>query len=334
MSADNSSQFPYQACLMPNLPEETQLQIRDLTNHVAIPLNMLVAAMSFVCNGLVIMTVARTKSLHQPPLLMLCSLAMTDVLYSQYSFFRFIELLAHDHMCPDRASEEIATLAALCLLATLGNLAIISRDRYLAVRKPWWYRTHVTKSRAMKMICVPWLTSAVISFIMYLSRKFEGRFPPLGQVMSLLFCFICFSVITFYYLSLFCRKPSPEEVLLVRAVLEREKRTANTVALILLVLLVTFLPGLPFPLVLNAIGVSNFQPFRPLYGILLQLNGLLNPLLNFGRSKEMRTALRKFFKCSQKVQPLSTTSAPRQQPVTTQVTNSSSSTTTPTPAKQ
>ena len=111
--------------------------------------------MSFACNGLVVYTVARTKFLQQPPLLMLCSLALTDVLFSLYAIYRYIEVLAHRYMCPESVSPEKGGLSALCLLATLGNLAIISRDRYLAVRKPWWYHTHVTKSRAMKLMCVP-----------------------------------------------------------------------------------------------------------------------------------------------------------------------------------
>ena len=313
MVADNSSQLPYQVCLIPNLPEETQHQIRDFTNHVARPVNALLAVMSIVCNGLVVITVARTKYLQQPPLLMLCSLAMTDVLFSQYFLLRYIiAILAHEYMCPN-TSIEIASLFPLCTLATLGNLAVISRDRYLAVRKPWWYRSHVTKSRAIKLICASWLISVVISITMYLSKKFHDRFSPIGQITSLLFYLICFFVIILSCFGLYCKKTPPKEVLQ-RAILEREKRTANTVALILLVLSITFLPGLLFPLILYTKDVG-VQPFRPFYSFLLVINGFLNPLLNFGRNREMRRALRNLFKCSQQVQPSSAASA-AQQPAT------------------
>ena len=313
MIADNSSQFPYQVCLIPNLPEETQHQIRDIANHVFGPVNALLAVLSFVCNGLVIITVARTKSLQQPPLLMLCSLAMTDVLFSQYFLLRYIAILAHEYMCPV-TSVEIASLFPLCTLATLGNLAVISRDRYLAVRKPWWYRSHVTKSRAIKFICASWLISAVISITMYLSRKFDGRFPPIGQITPLSFYLICFFVIVFSYLGIYCKKTPAEEVLHIRAILEREKRLANTVGLILLVLFLTFLPGLFFVLILHARYISP-PPFRPFYSFLLVINGFLNSLLNFGRNREMRRALRNLFKCSHQVQPSSAASA-AQQPAT------------------
>ena len=52
-------------------------------------------------------------------------------------------------------------------------------------------------------------------------------------------------------------------------------------------------------------GFKNFLPFRPYYIIFIQLNGALNPLLNFGRSKKMRKAIRDLFKCILQVQPLS-----------------------------
>ena len=327
MTVDNSSQPPYQACLVPSLPEETQHQMRDITNYLVYPLNLVVATMSFACNGLVVYTVARTKFLQQPPLLMLCSLALTDVLFSLYAIYRYIEVLAHRYMCPESVSPEKGGLSALCLLATLGNLAIISRDRYLAVRKPWWYHTHVTKSRAMKLMCVPWLVSLIISFLLYLSKKLPGRFPPLGEITSLLFFLICFFVIIFSYLGIFFKKTPPEEAFHIRAILEREKRTANTVAFILIALLATFLPSILFVLVLNASGVTNVSPFRPFYGFVLQLNGILNPLLNFGRSKEMRRALRNLLKCSQQVQPSSASSGFIATTTTTTTTSSTTTTT-------
>ena len=132
-------------------------------------------------------------------------------------------------------------------------------------------------------------------------------------------------MIIFSYLGIFFKKTPPEEAFHIRAILEREKRTANTVAFILIALLATFLPSILFVLVLNASGVTNVSPFRPFYGFFLQLNGILNPLLNFGRSKEMRRALRNLLKCSQQVQPSSATSGFT---ATTTTTTTTSSTTT------
>ena len=156
------------------------------------------------------------------------------------------------------------------------------------------------------MICIPWSTSAVVTFFLYLSLKTKDRFPLFGKIVLFncfikLFYFLCAFLIIIYYLGLLCKKTPPEEALNIRAILEREKRTANTVSWILLALVVTFLPGVFTPLVLHANDVPNSIAYTPYFGFLLQLIGLLNPLLNFGRSKEMRRALRNVFKRSQQV---------------------------------
>ena len=70
---------------------------------------------------------------------------------------------------------------------------------------------------------------------------------------------------------------------------------ANAVKMIILALLLTFLPALLCPLVLTLKGIENHQPYSPFYGFLFTMNTFLNPLLNFGRSKDMRRVLRVFF---------------------------------------
>ena len=296
-----NSTFPYEACLMPNLPENQQQQMRDFTNYFVRPLGMLIALMSFVSNSFVIVTVARKKSLQQPSMLMLSSLAITDVLYSLQSLSRHIKTLTHDHMCLHSAGVPVMSL--LCIFATLANVALISRDRYLAIRRPWWYRHHVTKSRAMRMICVVWFITIMITLLIYLRSEFQIQFIPSGIIISFVFYFVCFFVIGLSYLGIVLKKNQPRDALQVNGVLEREKRLANTVGLILLVLFITFLPGLLSPLALHLVGLRYVSAFEPFYIILLLLNGLLNPLVNFGRSREMRRGLGELLKWSREVQP-------------------------------
>lgn len=257
MIANTSSGYPYEACLIPSLPENPQQQIRDFTNYFVQPLGMLIAVMSFVCNSLVIITVARKKSLQQPSMLMLCSLAVTDLLYSPYCLFRDITTLTHEHMCPDETSGAAHLMSVLCLLATLTNVALISRDRYLAVRKPWWYRHHVTKSRAIKMICVVWFISILIMLLSFIQSKGQLMFIPNSSYVSLLIYFLCFVVIGFSYLGIFLKKNRPGNQEQLNAVSQRERRLANTVALILLILLLTFLPGIILPLALHLGGLQR-----------------------------------------------------------------------------
>ena len=302
MSAENTSLFPYQKCLMVALSyKETQLQLRDITNYVIIPAQILVIFLSLVCNAFVVITVAHTQSLRQHPQLMLSSLAITDVIFALNAPYRIIPVLAHEHKCPNNTTSPL--IAGLSRQATPGNMAIISIDRYLAVRKLWWYRAHMTKSRALKMIGLPWVATVVVTSLLYLESLSDGPFP-FGKIIAFLFYFLCIFCTIFSHIFLFCNKTPPEEVMNIRNVYEREKRLANTVAWILLLLLVLFLPGTIVPLVLIAANVPNVPAYARYSVFLLLLNELLNPLVNFGRNKRMRKALRKLMTCSQQVEPV------------------------------
>ena len=73
-------------------------------------------------------------------------------------------------------------------------------------------------------------------------------------------------------------------------------------------LLLTFVPAICFPAILSVSirvsgGVNSFDnlaPWRPFYGVLISLNGLLNPLLNYGRNEDVRKALRDLIGCPQR----------------------------------
>ena len=86
------------------------------------------------------------------------------------------------------------------------------------------------------------------------------------------------------------------------AVLRREKKLANTIGLIVIVLCFTFLPALMAPLVLLASGFSDLTPFRPLFNVFITLNRLLNPLLNYGRNGAIRRGVRGLIRCPQFIQ--------------------------------
>lgn len=299
--ANNLTQLPYQACLVQNIPQETQHQLRDFTNYGVRPMGMLLAVIGFFCNALVVFTVTRNRSLQSPSFLMLCSLSVTDLLYTSYSIFRDVSAIADKYMCPPSGGSGVSSrlshaTSILCLYATLANLALISRDRYLAVRKPWWYRSNVTRYRAIVKILVTW----VICILAVLLAELD--MIPYGNFSALLFYLICFLVIIISYIGIFSKKMNPTETQL-RPSLERERRIAITVGIILVVLFLTFLPALMSPLILHLLGIMSLSAYRPFYTFFLQLNAFLNPLLNFGRSKDMRTGLRKLIKLSRQIQP-------------------------------
>ena len=304
MIANNFSRLPYEACLIPNLPEEIQHRVRDIGNYVVRPLYMLLAVMAFVCNALICITVARTKSLQRPSLLMLCSLSVTDLIYALFPLYMGIKTVLSENMCVGTLDPEERAINVLCSLATLGTLAVISRDRYLAVTKPWWYRSHMNTSRAVKMSCTPWLMSVVLTLVqtVHFVYKFDSVYKYLAYAIPLVYYCFCSFIIIISHLGIYFKKPPEVGIREIQAVMKREKKSAATIRLILLVLLLTFLPALLWPIVLGLKEIENIRPYRPFIVFLFIVNAVANPLLNFGRNKDMRRAIRGLLSCFQHVE--------------------------------
>ena len=296
---------PYQRCYIPNIPGEAQHTIRDVTNFVLVPLSMLLAFLSIISNSLVLTAVIRVKSLQHPSLLLLSSLSITDLLWAVFSIVKNLLRLSYDDFCPEGQGELLATFTVLCYLSPLGSLAIISRDRYLAVSKPWWYRNHMTRSYVIKNSSAIWFLSFVMSGMIYISYFYPVLDMPLMLAMPL-FYVISIAVIISSYVGIFIANRHHSRTMHHHehqelATLKREKKLANTVVLILIILCVTFLPGLISPLVLIILGFSTTEliPFSPFYHFLVTLNGFLNQLLNCGRNQSVRRAVRGIIRCSQ-----------------------------------
>ena len=138
--------------------------------------------------------------------------------------------------------------------------------------------------------------------IVYFVYKFDGGYKQLAHTIPLVYYCVCFVIIISSHLGIYFKKSPTVGIREIQAVMKREKKSAATIRLILLVLLLTFLPALPWPIVLGLKGIDNVGPYRPFISFLFTVDTLVNPLLNFGRSKDMRRAVKGLFRCYQHVQ--------------------------------
>ena len=207
-------------------------------------------------------------------------------------------------LCPKEAAAKDFFAAYLCFFSTIGSLAMISRDRLLAVSSPLRYRIHVTRSRAIKQMALVWVISVILAVIGSSHNHFplaSSIFPYLGSALSLGYAL---TIIGCYIGVLIanCRHRASMHLYggPMRTALKREKRVANTVGLILLVFSLTLLPIIIVPIALyhfNGLTPRDATPVRPFYSSLITLNGLLNPLLNFGRDEDVRRTVRRLTRC-------------------------------------
>ena len=294
----NSSNFPYQTCLIPNLPADLQHQVRDISNYIAVPFDTLLAVTSFICNALVFITVTRNKSLQHPSLLMLCSLSISDLIWALFTLVKNSLTLLHPYMCLKESLEK-TYFSMLCYLATLSNLAMISRDRYLAMSRPTWYRNHVRRSctRVVKATLLTWISSMLTTFVAYILNKTATSVTFIFIIFILIFLFyvVCIVMILLNQIGFFVANRRHSRNLHtragnMRAAAEKEKKLTQIISVILLCFLLSFLPALISPVIIVALRLP-LNPFRPFNYLLLTFNGLLNPLLNYGRNREIRKAM-------------------------------------------
>ena len=302
---ESSVQLPNQQCLLTSLPEHAQHILSDVTNLVVLPLDTLLALLSVTCNTVILVAILRMRSIQRPSLLLLCSLSTTDVIWAIFSAIHNTKFFIFKNFCPKHFSVEGVFGVLLCVFSTLGSLAMISCDRLLAVNNPWWYRSHATRSHAVKQITLVWMIALTVSGIgaghrynnsrlLWSIFLYPGSLFSVGYSLTIIGCYIGVLIAN-------CRHGASMHLYggPMRAVLRREKQIANTVGLILLVLCLTLLPAMTVPFVLFNFGFKpeDTTPLRPLYYIFATLNGLLNPLLNYGRIDDFRRAVRSLIRC-------------------------------------
>ena len=304
----SSVELPNQQCFFTSLPEHAQRTLRDVTNLVVLPLDTLLALLSVKCNTVVLVAILRKRSIQRPSLLLLCSLSTTDVIWAIFSVIHNTNFFILKNFCPKDLSNEEVFGPILCLFSTLGSLAVISCDRLLAVNNPWWYRSHATRSFAVTQITLVWVIALIYCGIAAGQRHNDSLLLKsillyLGSVIS-----VCYALtIIACYIGVLianCRHGASMHLYggPMRTVLEREKKVTNTVGLILLALCFTVLPAMISPFVFMNLGFtpSDLTPLRPFNFFCVTLNGLLNPLLNYGRIDDVRRAVRSLIRCQRR----------------------------------
>ena len=211
------------------------------------------------------------------------------------------------NLCPKELFVVEVFAAILCFYSTIVSLAVISYDRLLAVNNPLRYRSHATRSLAIKQIILVWVIAAIPSGPGAIAWQNQNALLLsivlyIGAALS--FCCVLTIIGSHIGILIATRRHGSSMHLYggpMRTILEREKRVANTVGLILLVLCFSLLPAVMAPnVVYQVVGIDPLKdatPLRPFYHIFITFNGLLNPLVYYGRNEDVRTAVRSLIRC-------------------------------------
>ncbi|CDQ84440.1 unnamed protein product [Oncorhynchus mykiss] len=261
----------------------------------------LFSAVTVFLNVLVIISISHFKQLHTPTNLLILSLAVSDLLVG--AIVIPVTTVAILESCWGFGKYFCAFhfyMAFLCTSLSLGNLVLISIDRYVAVCDPLLYHSKITITRIMCCISITWFCCIIYQAVVIkicinvqvpsrcLKECFTVDGSIWGNIIDIVITMVvpCSIIITLY-LKIFvvatsqARKVFSKETASVSGVKtvqanKSERKAAKTLAIVVFNYLICWIPSL-FILFFVHIFIDNllslFISFLPL------VNSLINPII-------------------------------------------------------
>ena len=256
----------------------------------------------FTCilgNALVLTAIKRTPSIHSPSMILLCSLALSDLLVGFVAQPLFIaDELIKESLVLYRVSAMIGFSVCGVSLATI---TLISVDRLLAVQYHMRYATLVSQPRVSSIIVMIWLFTFVCSGF-HIWNKF------LYHLLSAIYIAICLIISTFCYIRIYltvrhhrsqievqqqavqCQYATTNNTYMMRL-----KRSAVNTFLFYICMIACYFPAYVL-LTIFGLGYMEWATEWNIATTMVFMNSCINPVLYCWRLRELRVAVAKTIK--------------------------------------
>ncbi|XP_067086325.1 trace amine-associated receptor 13c-like [Osmerus mordax] len=295
MEMEHLSEEEYIACY-PQVNESCRRQYRSRSESVFIyTLFSSVSLLTVLLNLLVLISISHFRQLHTPTNALVFSLALADLLVGL--LVMPVEAIRTVESCWYLGSVVCALnfySAYILISASLGNLVLISVDRYIAVCKPLLYPSQVTMTRTLVCSTINWACSILYNTwltFQHLSnpdannRCFGECVIIVSYINGMVDIVVTFitpcSFIIILYLKIFTVAISQAQSLQARVGCSKssgektwrsERKAARTLGIVVVFFLLCFTPYFCWSFSLD---------FSSLYFLtwILQFNSFLNPLI-------------------------------------------------------
>lgn len=285
--------------------EFTELRISLLVNCV---LNAIFSFIAAAGNGVILLVIWKTSSLHTPSNCLLFCLALTDFfvgLLTQplYLVTRMFTVVSKENT-PLALSNAFDVLSSVLTGASFSTAAVISIERYLVIRLHMRYRAIVTTRKIIAIIAVVWLLSIVWAFMWMYNRQ---GFYYSGFSLTI----ACIIVLTVVYFKIYqiVRLHRAQIMAQVRMGADRHlkvtshlffSRWKRSTASMFYVCILIFLCVFPYFCTAGVIQVTGHSVTKEIVleftGTVTFINSSLNPLFYYWRVAEIREAVKRTLK--------------------------------------
>ncbi|XP_071398132.1 trace amine-associated receptor 13c-like [Centroberyx affinis] len=136
-----------------------------------------ISLLTVVLNLLVIISISHFRQLHTPTNLLLLSLAVSDFFVGLLLMPAEILLIESCWSLGDLLCTLYYFVDYIITSTSVGNMMLISVDRYVAICDPLRYPTKITQRRVKICVCLCWVCSAFYSsLILHDHLKYPGRY--------------------------------------------------------------------------------------------------------------------------------------------------------------
>ena len=257
-------------------------------------LNAPLMLISILGNALVLAAIIRTPSIRSTQTIMLCSLAVSDLLVGLFAQPIYIA----KQLTKDRFVDHVSVIIAYSLCGvSLLTITAITVDQLLALHYHMRYATLVAKSRVKYTLMIIWLLSLLHSWIAFWNTRVH-RFT-VGLVIV-----ICLIISSFSYVSIYRVVRRHQLQILVQQqavqsyVAENNlqimglKRSALNSFVFYIAFITCYLP-LYVLLTLHELSLKDWQAERGFAVTAVFMNSSINPFLYCWRLRELQTAVAK-----------------------------------------
>lgn len=247
-------------------------------------------------NALVIIAVMLRNELQKHSYVLLSSMAAADLLVGALTmpFSTGLDVLLAlrrvEHFCIlDAINVYLTYCVSWC---ALYHLTAIAWERFVAIRKSMRYTVTITRSRLIKLAIVVWLVAIFTTtppFIME-AAGVDFKFVDIWVTFASICGAVSLISTGYFYVKVYIgvRKRNIDKISQVTALAQAliEKKVAKTTALLTLVLVVSFVPGVVVSISTTLRTGTSIRVSE----LVMQLHSVVNPMLYCFRDRRFRNA--------------------------------------------